>query len=51
MNNVWNEKGQGLIEYAFLIVLIAILVMVIVIVLGNSIENMYLNLATHHFQK
>jgi pilus assembly protein Flp/PilA len=32
-----NEKGQGLVEYALILVLVAIVVIVIVSLLGGSI--------------
>jgi pilus assembly protein Flp/PilA len=36
-----NEKGQGLLEYALLIMLIAIVVVGIVAATGGAIGNMY----------
>jgi len=36
-----NEKGQGLVEYAALLVLVAIVIYLIVIFLGVSIGNVF----------
>lgn len=36
-----NEKGQGLVEYALLIVLIAIVVIVILAVLGRQVRTVF----------
>jgi pilus assembly protein Flp/PilA len=39
-----KEKGQGLVEYALIIVLVAIVVIVIVSLLGGSIGNVFSNI-------
>jgi pilus assembly protein Flp/PilA len=39
-----KEKGQGLIEYAFLLVLIAILVIAVLLILGPIIGNVFTRL-------
>jgi pilus assembly protein Flp/PilA len=37
-----NEKGQGLIEYAFIIILIALVVIIILALVGTRIaQNLY----------
>ena len=36
-----KEKGQGLVEYALILVLVAIVVIVIVSILGTSIGNVF----------
>ena len=36
-----HEKGQGLVEYALVILLVGIVVVVLVTVLGPGIGNMY----------
>jgi len=36
-----REKGQGLIEYAFIIVLIALVVISVLALLGPAISNTY----------
>lgn len=35
------EKGQGLVEYALILVLVAIVVVVILIVLGPTVGNLF----------
>ena len=35
------EKGQGLVEYALILVLIAVVVLVVLTVLGPMIGNMF----------
>jgi pilus assembly protein Flp/PilA len=39
-----KEKGQGLVEYALILVLIAIVVIVVVALLGDSITNVFQNI-------
>ncbi len=34
-------KGQGLVEYAFILMLVAIVVVVVVALLGPTVGNMY----------
>ena len=36
-----DERGQGLVEYAFLISLVVIVVIVVLFLLGVSVEEMY----------
>ena len=36
-----NEEGQGLVEYALILVLVAILVIAILTVLGGQIGNVF----------
>jgi pilus assembly protein Flp/PilA len=36
-----NEKGQGLVEYALILVLIAIVVIVALSALGGSVGNIF----------
>jgi pilus assembly protein Flp/PilA len=38
-----SEKGQGMLEYGMIIVLVAILVMVLLLVLGPGTGNMFSN--------
>ena len=42
-----NEKGQGLVEYALILVLVAIVVIVIVSLLGGSIGNVFRNIVSN----
>ncbi|MDX1990831.1 MAG: hypothetical protein SF029_00480 [bacterium] len=39
-----QETGQGLVEYALIIVFIGVVVMALLLVLGPSISNMYSNI-------
>ena len=44
MNNMMfipDERGQGLVEYAFLISLVVIVVIVVLTLFGVSVEEMY----------
>lgn len=36
-----RDKGQGLVEYAIILALIAIVVIVIMTVLGNKVNNVF----------
>jgi len=38
-----KEKGQGLVEYALILVLVAIVVIVILAILGPTIGNIFSN--------
>ncbi len=40
-----EESGQGMVEYAFILVLIALVVIVILITLGNQVVNAYSNIS------
>lgn len=39
-----QEEGQGLVEYAMLIILIGVVVIVVAAALGPTIGNMYQNI-------
>jgi len=39
-----REDGQGLVEYAFLLVLIAMIVIAVLLILGPTIGNVFSNL-------
>jgi pilus assembly protein Flp/PilA len=39
-----HEKGQGLVEYALLLALVALVVIVVLLVLGPVIGNVFSNL-------
>jgi pilus assembly protein Flp/PilA len=41
-----KEQGQGMIEYAFILVLVALVVLVSVAVLGRQTGNLYSNIST-----
>ena len=36
-----SESGQGMVEYAFILVLIALVVVVMLITTGGQVRNMY----------
>jgi pilus assembly protein Flp/PilA len=36
-----DEEGQGMVEYALILVLIAVVVIVILIVLGGKVKNVF----------
>jgi|GEM_PF-723148 len=42
----WQEKGQGLVEYALLLVMIAVVVLGVLILLGPQISNAYSRVVT-----
>ena len=39
-----KEKGQGLVEYALILVLVSIVVIVVLAILGPSISNIFENI-------
>jgi pilus assembly protein Flp/PilA len=41
-----KERGQGMVEYALLIVLLAIVVVVMIQVMGTSVSIMYSNIVS-----
>jgi pilus assembly protein Flp/PilA len=41
-----QEEGQGLVEYALILVLVAVVVIVILAVLGPTIGNIFSNIGT-----
>jgi pilus assembly protein Flp/PilA len=46
IQNRWpEESGQGMVEYALILVLIAVVVIVILIVLGNQVQNVFSNIS------
>ncbi len=40
-----REAGQGMVEYALILVLIAVVVIVVLIVLGNQVQNVFCNIS------
>ena len=42
-----REEGQGLVEYALILVLVAVVVIVILALLGPAISNIFSNLVSH----
>jgi pilus assembly protein Flp/PilA len=41
-----NEEGQGMVEYALILVLIAIVVIVILAVVGHKVSTVFSNIST-----
>lgn len=41
-----ETEGQGLLEYALILALIVVVLILVVMVLGNTVKNMYSNIAT-----
>jgi pilus assembly protein Flp/PilA len=41
-----DESGQGLVEYAFILVLIALVVIVTLIIVGNQTKNLWTNIGS-----
>ena len=39
-----DQRGQGLVEYAMILILVAIVVMVVLVLLGPSVGNMFSNI-------
>ncbi len=42
-----HEEGQGLVEYALIMVLVSIVVLVILILLGPAIGNIFSNVSAN----
>ncbi len=42
-----KERGQGLVEYALILVLVAVVVIVILVVLGPAIGNVFSNIVAN----
>jgi len=40
-----EADGQGMVEYALILVLIAIVVIVVLIILGNQVKNIFCNIS------
>jgi pilus assembly protein Flp/PilA len=38
-----GQKGQGMVEYALILVLVSIVVIVILVTMGNQIQNVFSN--------
>ncbi|HSP65420.1 MAG TPA: hypothetical protein VLO10_04440 [Candidatus Deferrimicrobium sp.] len=41
-----GQRGQGMVEYAFILVLVAMVVLVSVVVLGKQTSNLYSNISS-----
>ena len=40
-----RDKGQGMVEYALILVLIAVVVIAVLIILGNQVQNVFCNIS------
>ena len=40
-----SERGQSMVEYALILVLIAVVVIAVLIVVGNQIQNTFCNIS------
>jgi pilus assembly protein Flp/PilA len=40
-----QDEGQGMVEYALILVLIAVVVIVVLIVVGNQVQNVFCNIS------
>lgn len=41
------ERGQGLVEYAMIFVLVVLVVMIVLLLLGPAVGNMYSNIISN----
>jgi pilus assembly protein Flp/PilA len=41
-----DERGQGMVEYAFILVLIAVVVVVVLSVMGAQVKNVFNNVSS-----
>ena len=41
MQPVLNEKGQGLVEYALILIMVSIFVMVLLVLIGPQVGNIF----------
>lgn len=46
MERYLAEDGQGLVEYAMIIVLVAVVVIIVLILMGPSVGNLYSSVVT-----
>ncbi len=42
---ITHDEGQGMVEYALILVLIAVVVIAVLIVVGNQIQNVFCNIS------
>ena len=43
----FSDRGQGLVEYAMIIMLVGIVVIIVLALLGPAIGNMFSNVVSH----
>ena len=39
-----NEKGQGLVEYGMIFIMVALVVILLLVVIGSGVGNLYSNI-------
>lgn len=42
-----DNKGQGLVEYAMILMLVVMVIMLVLVLLGPAVGNMYSNVVVH----
>ena len=47
MSILTSEKGQGMIEYAMILILVAIIILVVLVLLGPAVGNLYSNVMSN----
>ncbi len=45
LGSLARDEGQGMVEYALILVLIAVVVIVVLIVVGNQVQNVFCNIS------
>ena len=46
LNAVRSQEGQGLVEYALILVLVSIVVVVLLLTMGGQLQNVFSNVVT-----
>jgi pilus assembly protein Flp/PilA len=41
-----RQEGQGMVEYALILVLVSIVVIIVLLTMGNQIKNVFSNVVT-----
>jgi pilus assembly protein Flp/PilA len=45
LDGLARDEGQGMVEYALILVLIAVVVIVVLIIVGNQVQNVFCNIS------
>lgn len=43
--SIRSDRGQGMVEYALILVMIAVVVIAVLIILGNQVANVFCNIS------